>query len=567
MVRIELLVLVICPVGLICVSGIPRQTKPTPAGAFELSVVHFNDFHARFEETNIYANTCKPDEESSCIGGFSRLYEQIAAILDDKPKSILLNAGDSFQGTLWYNIGKWNVTQEFMNKLPIDAEVIGNHEFDDGIAGLVPYIKALKHPVVVSNIDDSQEPSFQGIYAKSTVVERDGRRIGVVGVITSVCDEIASTGRLKFFGESASVNAEAERLVREEGVFTVIVLSHSGYDVDKEIAANASEKISLIVGGHSHTFLYTGDNPPGPDKVGGPYPTIVQSKFGHDVLVTQASAYSKYLGNITIYLDDGGEIVDYSGAPIFLAHDVPQDQSINKALEPWKKIIHAEGDKVIGSSLVSLDDSTCYTSECTLGNLIADAYVFAYTKSPPNGSWTEAAIGLINAGGLRSPIEKGNISYSDLLTAQPFGNTIDFGQIQGKYLKEAFEETAKEHAYGRLYSSINLLQVSGVQLAYDLSKPLGERVVSIKVRCADCTTPAYEDLDQNKSYNVVMPSFLSQGGDNYVMFKDQLRNKRVGPIDVDILVDYLGHYSPVFEEISGRIVIDQGENELVYYKR
>lgn len=69
---------------------------------------------------------------------------------------------------------------------------------------------------------------------------------------------ISSTGSLVFYPESASVNAEAERLVREEGVFTNIVLSHVGYDIDQEIAANASEKIGLIVGAHSHTFLYTG---------------------------------------------------------------------------------------------------------------------------------------------------------------------------------------------------------------------------------------------------------------------------------------------------------------------
>lgn len=70
--------------------------------------------------------------------------------------------------------------------------------------------------------------------------------------------EIASTGDLKFYMESSSVNEEAERLVREEGVFTNIVLSHSGYETEIAIAENASEKISLVVGGHSHSFLYTG---------------------------------------------------------------------------------------------------------------------------------------------------------------------------------------------------------------------------------------------------------------------------------------------------------------------
>lgn len=72
--------------------------------------------------------------------------------------------------------------------------------------------------------------------------------------------QISSTGKLRFYLESPSVNEEAERLVREEGVFTNIVLSHSGYEIDKQIAENASERISLIVGAHSHSFLYTGGN-------------------------------------------------------------------------------------------------------------------------------------------------------------------------------------------------------------------------------------------------------------------------------------------------------------------
>lgn len=75
----------------------------------------------RFEETNDAGGTCKTG--TKCIGGFSRLYHEIMTLKNLKPDSILLNGGDSFQGTIWYSVGKWNVTQEFMNTLPIDAEV------------------------------------------------------------------------------------------------------------------------------------------------------------------------------------------------------------------------------------------------------------------------------------------------------------------------------------------------------------------------------------------------------------------------------------------------------------
>jgi 5'-nucleotidase len=152
---------------------------------------------------------------------------------------------------------------------------LGNHEFEDKIEGLAPFLQHIKAPVVVSNIDASKEPTIEKLFNKSVVIERNGVKIGVIGVVlstmgvrsfTPVCkeslgvqfQEIADIGNLVLLNESDAVNAEAERLVKEEGVFTNIVLSHCGYDVEKEIAKRAPSRISLVVGGHSHSFLYTG---------------------------------------------------------------------------------------------------------------------------------------------------------------------------------------------------------------------------------------------------------------------------------------------------------------------
>lgn len=90
--------------------------------------------------------------------------------------------------------------------------------------------------------------------------------------------------------------------------------------------ATAASKISLIVGGHSHTFLYTGSPSPGPSNPAGPYPTIVNRVDGKQVLVVQASAYNRYIGNITVFFDEEGNCVDWSGAPIFLDTDLPQSK-------------------------------------------------------------------------------------------------------------------------------------------------------------------------------------------------------------------------------------------------
>ncbi|KAK9889010.1 hypothetical protein WA026_004294 [Henosepilachna vigintioctopunctata] len=307
-----------------------------------------------------------------------------------------------------------------MNTIPFDAIVLGNHEFDDGIDGVTPFMKQLKAPVVLCNMNDTLEPTIQGLYSKSVVIERNGKKIGIIGVILKSVNEISNTGKLSFFDESESVNREAERLVRDEGVFTNVVLSHSGYGIEKLIAQKATSKIGLVIGAHSHTFLYTGANHPGPDKPAGPYPTIERNKDGQIVLLTQASAYTKYLGNITVFYDENGYVKDWSGSPVFMENAIVEDPTYFTELQPYKEIVGQMGDTVIGSSLVRLERDDCRMGECMLGNFVTDAMVYAYVERAPTGSWTKAAIAITNAGGLRRTIEKGNITYAELITAQPF---------------------------------------------------------------------------------------------------------------------------------------------------
>ncbi|KYB29062.1 Apyrase-like Protein [Tribolium castaneum] len=496
----------------------------------ELSVIHINDFHARYEETNLDSGLCKT---SNCIGGFSRLFASVMKIIEEKPHSILLNAGDNFEGTLWYDVHKWNVTQYFFNKLPTDAFTLGNHEFEDKIAGLVPFLEQLKAPVVVSNIDATREPSIQNLFNKSVVIERHGLKIGIIGVILSTINEIADIGNLILLKESESVNTEAERLVREEGVFTNIVLSHCGYDVEKAIAANATSKISLVVGGHTHSFLYTGEPVPGTDIPVGPYPTIVQNKEGKKVLVVQASSYTKYLGNISLFYNNFGEVVNWTGAPVFMDSKLPQDKEVNEELQPWKKQVDAnEGNRIIGQTMVRLEQSSCPMAECLMGNFITDAMVFGYLDHPEPGTWTNASIAMMHAGGLRSGIDIGSITYYEATSIAPFNNTIDIGEIQGKHLKEIFESSTSD-------DGITLLQVAGLKIVYNLTMPEGSRVTFLQVRCRKCTVPVYEDLKDEEMYRVVLPSFLAEGGFGFTLFKKYFKNRQIGGRDRDLFVRYV----------------------------
>ncbi len=268
---------------------------------------------------------CK--EGQKCVGGYARVVTMVKKLRVENQhlNPIYLNAGDNFQGTLWYNIFRWNVTQYFLNLLPADAMTIGNHEFDHGIAGVVPFLETIgeKTPIVITNVDDSSVPSFQKKYTNSTIIERNGRKIGIVGVILETTNKIANTEDLRFTKESETVREEARKL-KEQGVNIIVVLSHCGLDVDRVIAKNGGPDIDIIVGGHSHTFLFSGPNPPGTDIPQGGYPVIEKQADGREVLIVQASAYTKYLGNITLFFDDAGNMMDYEGAPIYLDSDIEQ---------------------------------------------------------------------------------------------------------------------------------------------------------------------------------------------------------------------------------------------------
>jgi 5'-nucleotidase len=235
---------------------------------------------------------------------------------------------------------------------------------------LVPFLERIKTPIVSCNIDASQEPVFEKLFTKSIVIERGGREIGIIGVTTTF---ESFWGKAIILPEVEFVRKEVDIMVAK-GVKIIVVLSHAGLGVDREIAKGGGA-IDIIVGGHSHSFLYSGE-PVGPDTPVGDYPTIEKQDNGREVLIVQASAYAKYLGNITLYFDDDGEIKSYEGAPIFLSNDVEQDPEIVEKLKPWQAEIGALQNRQVGVIKHELD-VYCFQRECGMGNLVTDSMAYA----------------------------------------------------------------------------------------------------------------------------------------------------------------------------------------------
>lgn len=493
----------------------------------------------RFEEIDTSASSCDPDTEV-CVGGYARLVTKAKELQASKAElnPILLNAGDNFQGTLWYNIGRWNVTAQFLNMLPVDAQTIGNHEFDHDIEGIVPYLEISNTPTVIANIDDSLEPTFQGKYTKSMVIEKYDRKIGVIGAILRTTNTIAKTGNLIFTNEAEAVSEEAERL-KNEGVDIIIVLSHCGLDRDQEIAQLGGPNIDLIVGGHSHSFLWSGADLPSIDSPAASYPVVVTQDDGHQVLIVQASAYTKYLGDITLYFDDEGIVQHYEGAPHFLSNDVVRDPDVMEAIEPWKEIIDVSGQRVVGMLKVRASATGCYSGECLMGSMQAEAMLHSVLESESDDDgWTYATIAITNPGGVRAALSAGVLTYSDLVMTTPFENSIDSMELEGKYIREALEFSAR-------YTSPSILQIAGMKVVFNMTMPAYSRVVSLEAICRLCDVPRYEAMNDDEWYRLVVNNFLLENGDNFAMIRDNARNHIIREIDIDALTNYVEAMTPI----------------------
>ncbi|XP_059608975.1 protein 5NUC-like [Phlebotomus argentipes] len=549
------------PLLLLSLVGLVRLA-PFQEGNYELIILHNNDMHARFDQTNAQSNACRQQEEldSKCYGGFARVATIVRKYRADNNNVLFLNAGDTYTGTPWFTLYNNVISSEMMNILHPDAISLGNHEFDNGVDGLVPFLNSVEFPVLAANLDLSQEPTMAAAASlkPSTVFTVAGHRIGVIGYLTPDTKFLSAANKVEYIPEITAINQEAQKL-RSDGVEVIIALGHSGLTQDREIARNCPD-VDIVIGGHSHTFLYAGDHPDidVPEDV---YPVVVTQASGKQVPVVQAYAYTKYLGYLKIMLNATGSIVDWDGQPILLDSSVPQDTDVLAALQKYRAGVEEYGSRVVGVSRVVLDGASrsCRFHECNMGNLITDAFVHANVVSHPNShtAWTDASIGLYQGGGIRAPIDptaaEGNITRLELDNVLPFGNTLYVVPVPGSALKEALEHSVHRYANDTGYGEF--LQMSGIQVVFDLDQESGSRVESAQVLCNECIVPKYEPLDNSRTYNVIMTNFMKDGGDGYAMFKSLPIAKTLPAGDINSVDTYIERMSPIFPAVEWRITV------------
>ncbi len=496
---------------------------------YSLTILHTNDFHARFEPISRFDSGCGAEDnaEGKCFGGSARLVTAIADARARSNNSILVDGGDQFQGTLFYTYYKGALAAEMMNKLGYDGMTVGNHEFDDGPEVLRGFANTIEFPILMSNADISGEPLLSDVIQKSVVIERGGEKIGMIGLTPQNTDELASPGpNVIFTDPSDAVQAEVDKMTAE-GVNKIIVLSHSGYGVDQTVAANTTG-VDVIVGGHTNTLLSNTQ-----ERAVGPYPTMVGS-----TAIVQAYAYGKFLGELNVTFDDDGNITEAVGEPLLIDASVVEDEAtvarIAEAAAPLDEI----RNEVVAEAAAAIegDRSVCRAVECPMGNLVADAML---DRVKDQG----IQIAIANGGGLRASIDAGPVTMGEVLTVLPFQNTLSTFQVTGETLLAALENAVSEVAEG----GGRFAQVSGMSYTATLSNEVGNRISNVMV--------GGEAIDPAATYGVVSNNFVRNGGDGYSMFKDAMNAYDFGPDLADVTAEYMaaqGAYAPYTD---GRITI------------
>ncbi|GAB3834937.1 metallophosphoesterase [Hymenobacter jeollabukensis] len=254
-----------------------------------LTILHTNDMHSRIDPFPVGAAQWADE------GGMARRAALVARIRQEQPNVLLLDAGDIWQGTPYFNFFGGELEYKLMSQMQYDAATLGNHDFDNGLQGLEKQLPNAQFPFLIANYDFSQTP-LKGRFQPYKVFEKQGVRIGVFGVGIEMAGLISDRnyGATKYLDPIAVAREQVQHLRGAEKCDLVICLSHLGYKyesakVDDHKLAAGAPGIDLIIGGHTHTFLDT--------------PTVVEGPQGHRTLVNQVGWSGIKLGRIDYVFD------------------------------------------------------------------------------------------------------------------------------------------------------------------------------------------------------------------------------------------------------------------------
>ncbi len=573
---------------------------PTQAQPLDLTILHINDHHSTLEAGNktlqLSAGGSSAVAVSVNAGGFPRVAAAIGELAAQSPNVLKLHAGDALTGTLYFNRAgaDGEADAAMMNTVCFDAFTLGNHEFDKGDSGLKSFIDLLhkgscKTPVLSANVrfgaNSALNPArtSDGVNA-STVVERGGQKIGIVGLTIAGKTKASSSPDpdTTFEDETQAAQREIDRL-RAQGINKIILMSHIGYDYDLQVVPKLSG-VDVVVGADSHTLL-------GPDTLrttgvgtpAGAYPTRLANKDGKTVCVVQAWEYAQVVGELKVRFDANGDVANCAGTPHVLIGDsftiggkaatdaeaqalkasvaatgflrtTAPSAAATSVLQPFKDRVAVFNQKLVATVPQELcsrrvpggvgtvdygrSSAACNTEGSVslrggdIQQLVAQAYL-----EVANAQYGGADISLQSGGGVRIPLT-GNVTAAQVIQVLPFGNKLFRLDITGAEVKSMLED-GLEAVYGTGGSTGPYPYTGGLRYDVNASAAFGQRVSNIEVR--DARSGNWAALDAARTYKLFVLSFNATGGDGYKTLAavPAARRLDIGVLDADVFFSYI----------------------------
>ncbi len=531
----------------------PAALAAWPARPDSLLIIHTNDIHAhllpytdaRGEGVGGAGETVGGGGEM--VGGAAAGAAVIEKLRDpSKKRVLLLDAGDVFQGTPLYNAFRGISDYRTMSLMRYDAGALGNHELDDGPAWWLRARKEAKFPILTANVFVSGESawaasllpvetslrkgarwiggarvpdsvSLRHIAEPYRIFDVKGLNVAVLGLTTADIVSIVSRSRNGGVAVSDPI-AVAENLVPElrKKADLVVAVTHLGVDEDRALARRVPG-IDLIVGGHSHTFLWE--------------PVLVRNRNenGYDgTMIVQAGRWGERVGRVSIAVGPKG-VTGLRGALLPVRPAYGEDRDVARMLQPYRDSIAVMTDQPVFKTRSRIPSSGLEEGDTPLGNWVADVILES----------AGADVAVINSGGIRAPLPEGTVTVGDVYTVLPFDNTIVTVPMKDWRVRELFDFIAQR------FGKHGFAQISGAQFGVRRGRATNIRIGG-------------QPLDPGRTYRVATIDFLYTGGDGYTMFEKAGPAEQRGKMMHDAAIEFLRRHPDYEFKKRGRIVWEGG---------
>jgi 5'-nucleotidase len=560
----------------------PASTPP-----FTAKIIGFNDYHGTLESPGTFGvNTAVAAADRPAVGGAEFMAAHVAALKARNPLNVVVGAGDFIGATpLISSLFFDEPSIETLNRIGLEFNAVGNHEFDKGSAELLrlqnggcKQTNGVNDPNSCKGAAVGTPVPFEGakfkwlsanVFNTSTgktllpaygIKTFNDVKVAFIGMTLKATPSIVTpTGvaSLEFRDEAATVNALIPEL-RAQGIESIVVLVHEGgfqtgtlADINgcegnlagsaiANIVKQLDDAVDLVVSGHTHAA----------------YNCKLPNAAGRNISVTSSSAFGRVLTDIDVTIDPVTRNITQTTATnrLVVRNDpaITANAAVLNIVTAYKGLVSPIANTVIGSITTDLSNGRV-DGACNMpaGDLIADSQLAA-TQAPTFGG---AVIAFMNGGGVRSPgftfasspagEGAGNVTYGEAFTVQPFGNSLVTMTLTTQNLKDLLEEQFASCLGQSATATRFMLPSGGFKYTWDGAKACGSRISNVTLRTASATETLVDTAgvvqNPSKTYRVTVNNFMADGGDGYsTLLKGT--NRLGGAQDIDALTAYMANF-------------------------